>query len=57
MLKLSSSWYFMSRTCGPRDVISLVIPRLGDNKSEKGLNKTLGGILLLSNLNETEKNK
>jgi hypothetical protein len=22
----------MSRTCGPRDIISLVIPRLGDNK-------------------------
>jgi hypothetical protein len=25
------SQYSMSRTCGPRDIISLVIPRLGDN--------------------------
>jgi hypothetical protein len=25
------SRYSMSRTCGPRDIISLVIPRLGDN--------------------------
>jgi hypothetical protein len=23
------SWYSMSRTCGPRDIISLVIPKLG----------------------------
>ena len=28
----SDSQYSMSRTCGPRDIISLVIPRLGDNK-------------------------
>jgi hypothetical protein len=28
---LSGSRYSMSRTCGPRDIISLVIPRLGDN--------------------------
>jgi hypothetical protein len=34
MLKSSDSRYSMSRTCGPRDVISLVIPRLGDNISE-----------------------
>jgi len=27
------SWYFMSMTSGPRDIISLVIPRLGDNKA------------------------
>jgi hypothetical protein len=27
------SRYSMSRTCGPRDIISLVIPRLGDNRS------------------------
>jgi hypothetical protein len=33
MLKSSGSWHSMSRTCGPRDVISLVIPRLGDNRS------------------------
>jgi len=25
------SRYSMSRTCGPREIISLVIPRLGDN--------------------------
>jgi hypothetical protein len=25
------SRYSMSRTCGTRDIISLVIPRLGDN--------------------------
>jgi hypothetical protein len=31
MLKLSNSQYSMSRTCGPQDVISLVIPRVGDN--------------------------
>jgi hypothetical protein len=29
----SGSWYSMSRTCGPRDIISLVIPRLGDNNA------------------------
>ena len=29
----SYSWYSMSRTCGPRDIISLIIPRLGDNKA------------------------
>jgi hypothetical protein len=27
----SGSRYSMSRTCGPRDIISLVIPKLGDN--------------------------
>jgi hypothetical protein len=27
----SGSWYSMSKTYGPRDIISLVIPRLGDN--------------------------
>jgi hypothetical protein len=27
----SGSHYSMSRTCGSRDIISLVIPRLGDN--------------------------
>jgi hypothetical protein len=26
------SRYSMSRTCGPRDIISLFIPRLGDNR-------------------------
>jgi hypothetical protein len=31
MLKSSGSRYSMSRTCGPQDMISLVIPRLGDN--------------------------
>jgi hypothetical protein len=34
--RLKSIWinrYSMSRTCGPRDTISLVIPRLGDNKT------------------------
>jgi hypothetical protein len=34
ILKSSGSQYSMSRTHGPRDVISLVIPRLGDNKSD-----------------------
>jgi hypothetical protein len=24
----------MSRTCGPRDIISLVIPRLGNNRDD-----------------------
>jgi len=33
MLKPSASRYSMSRTCGPRDVISLVIPRVGDNRA------------------------
>jgi hypothetical protein len=33
MLKSSASRYSVSRTCGPRDVISLVIPRVGDNMS------------------------
>jgi hypothetical protein len=28
----SGSRYSMSRTCGPRDIISLIIPRLGDNR-------------------------
>jgi hypothetical protein len=28
----SGSSYSMSRTCGPPDIISLVIPRLGDNR-------------------------
>jgi hypothetical protein len=27
----SDSWYSMSQTFGPREIISLVIPRLGDN--------------------------
>ena len=36
--KLNSygSRYSMSRTCGPRDIISFVIPRIGDNSLEKG---------------------
>jgi hypothetical protein len=25
------SWYSMSTTCGPREIISLVISRIGDN--------------------------
>jgi hypothetical protein len=32
------SRYSMSRTCGPRDIISLVIPRLGDNNHQGGTN-------------------
>ena len=28
----SGSRYSMSRTCGPRDIFSLVIPKLGDNR-------------------------
>jgi hypothetical protein len=30
----SSSRYSMSRTCGSRDIISLVIPRLGDKRAK-----------------------
>jgi hypothetical protein len=33
----SGSRYSMSRTCGPCDIISLVIPRLGDNRDYMGL--------------------
>jgi hypothetical protein len=32
----SGSRYSMSRTCGPQDIISLVIPRLGDNRTIQG---------------------
>jgi hypothetical protein len=32
----SRSRYSMSRTCGPRDIISLVIPKLGDNNLHQG---------------------
>jgi hypothetical protein len=32
ILKSSGSRHSMSRTCGPREMISLVIPRVGDNK-------------------------
>jgi hypothetical protein len=28
------SRYSMSRTCGPLDIISLVIPRIGDNNKD-----------------------
>ena len=28
------SRYSMSRTCGPRDIISLVIPKMGNNKTK-----------------------
>jgi hypothetical protein len=28
----SNSRYSMYRTCGPQDIISLVIPKLGDNR-------------------------
>jgi hypothetical protein len=31
------SRYSMSRTYGPQDIISLVIPRLGDNKDSMGM--------------------
>jgi hypothetical protein len=42
------SRYSMSRTCGPRDIISLVIPRLGDNrKLEDCDNKLLLEVLNL----------
>jgi hypothetical protein len=30
----SGSRYSMSRTCGPRDIISLVIPKVGDNRNK-----------------------
>jgi hypothetical protein len=29
----SGSRYSMSRTCGPQDIISLVIPKLGNNRT------------------------
>jgi hypothetical protein len=29
----SGSRYSMSRTCGPQDIISLVIPKMGENKA------------------------
>jgi hypothetical protein len=32
----SDSLYSMPRTCGPRDIISLVIPKLGDNSTHIG---------------------
>ena len=32
----SGSQYSMSRTCGPRDIISLVIPKVGDNNALLG---------------------
>jgi hypothetical protein len=38
----SGSRYSMSRICGPRDIISLVIPRLGDNSTQYLLSPTLG---------------
>jgi hypothetical protein len=31
MLKSFGSHHFISKTCGPQDMISLVIPRVGDN--------------------------
>jgi hypothetical protein len=34
MLKSSDSRHSMFRTCGPRDMISLVILRVGDNRNE-----------------------
>jgi hypothetical protein len=34
MLKSSGSRHSMSRTCVPRDMISLVIPRVGDNRAD-----------------------
>ena len=30
----SGSRHTISRTCGPRDIMSLVIPRPGDNKAQ-----------------------
>jgi hypothetical protein len=30
------SQYSMSRTCGPRDITSLFIPRIGDNRPKRG---------------------
>jgi hypothetical protein len=38
------SQYSMSRTCGPRDIISLVIPRLGDNRSNINNPKSVNGM-------------
>ena len=37
----SGSRYSMSRTCGPRDIISLVIPKVGDNMYIIGFNSTI----------------
>jgi hypothetical protein len=34
LCRSSGSRHFMFATCGPRDIISLVIPRLGGNKAE-----------------------
>jgi hypothetical protein len=50
MLKSFGSQYSMSRTCGPQDVISLVIPRLGDNrlKGSVGATHFLRGMFLLA---------
>jgi hypothetical protein len=35
----SSQYDSLSRTCGPRDIISLVIPRLGDNRDTANLER------------------
>jgi hypothetical protein len=35
----SGSQYSMSRTYGTRDIISLVIPKLGDNRAYKGVRR------------------
>ena len=40
-LRSSGSWHSMSRTCGHRDMISLVIPRVRDNKFQRWHNKSL----------------
>jgi hypothetical protein len=41
----SGSRYSMSRTCGPRDIISLVIPKLGDNNQNSEIFNTLKALL------------
>jgi hypothetical protein len=46
------SRYSMSTTCGPRDIISLVIPRIGDLTSTfskvKSENNLSNGLLILA---------
>ena len=45
MLKFSISRYSMSRNCGPRDIISLVIPTIGDNKDNNGYIRVMRTLL------------
>jgi hypothetical protein len=54
ILKSYGYRHSMSRTCGPRDMISLVIPRIGDNSDNQSAIHVAEYLVVHSNMNHVD---